>query len=78
MAIPLAGATITGFGELAIGTDAGLRVHAPEESVVAGLNGLVVSCGDELSFPAKVGTEIRVRDVKAGFAAMNHERPPCA
>jgi hypothetical protein len=73
MALAIVRGTVAGFGKFAIWADASLGVHAPEEAVIARLHGFVVRGGDELALPAQRRTEMRMVDVEACFATMNHD-----
>jgi hypothetical protein len=72
MASALAGTAIAWLGKRSVRADTRLRVHAPEQSVVAGLHRFVMRSRYELSFPAQCRAEIRMVDVEACFATMNH------
>jgi hypothetical protein len=73
MTAALTGAAIARFSQGTVGTDASLGVHAPEKSVIARLHGFVMSGRDELTLPSQAGAKIRMIDIEACFAAMNHE-----
>src|SRR5579871_3438664 len=49
---------VAGLGQLAVGADAGLRVHAPKDAVVGGRHGGIVFGLDELAFPAQRRTQV--------------------
>jgi hypothetical protein len=66
---------VSGFGDLSVRTDAGLRVHAPEQTVIRSLHIRIVFRQNELPLPTQRGAEIRMMDVEAVGLA-NHEAPP--
>ena len=69
MARAALGAAVAGFGQLAVGTDAGLGVQAPEQAVVAGGHCGIGLGENELAFPTQGRTQVRMIGVKAiGFA----------
>jgi hypothetical protein len=65
------------FGEFAVGANAGLRVHAPEQPIIARGHGRIGFRVDEQPFPAQGGTQVRVAGIKAfAFGLGNHAAPP--
>src|SRR5437660_9191635 len=66
---------VAGFGHLAIRTDTGLGVHAPEQSIVRSLYVGIGLRQNKLPFPAKRGAEIRLARIEA-IAIANHATPP--
>jgi len=71
---------VAGFGQFAVGADAGLGMKAPKQAVVGARNGRVVVREDEQPFPAQCGAEIGSIGIEAiGFRAGslgNHAVPP--
>lgn len=47
---------VAGLGELAVGTNACLGIHAPEQTVIAGRHSGVALGVNEKPLPAKLGT----------------------
>jgi len=50
---------------ISVGTDAGLRVHTPEQAIIRSLHIRIVFGQNELPFPAQRGAETRMMDVEA-------------
>ena len=69
--------TVSRFSNLAVGTNAGLRVQTPEQPLVRRRNRGVRFRENELSFPAQGRTEIRMIGVEAIEFAF-HAAPPAA
>jgi hypothetical protein len=69
------GTAVARLCQLAIGTDASLRVQAPEESVIASRHGGIGLCENELAFPAQCRTKFRMTGVEA-LRFPNHAAPP--
>jgi hypothetical protein len=74
----LPGRTISGFGELAVGPNARLCVHAPEVAVARLLRRSVVPDADEHSLPAKALAQLGMIDVETFSFVDNHRVPPLA
>ena len=55
---------VTRLRELTVRTDAGLRVHAPKQTVIAGRHGMVALGIDEKSLPTKRGAQMRMAGIK--------------
>jgi hypothetical protein len=72
MAPAFSGTAVTGFGKYTVWANTGLRVHAPEQPVVARLHCFVVRRRNELALPAQSRAEVRMIDVESCFATMNH------
>lgn len=70
-------AAIAGFGQLAIGTDTGLTVKTPEETVVACGHGGIQLCQYELAFPSQSRAEIWMVNVES-LRFADHAAPPVA
>src|SRR6202008_1765243 len=68
---------VSGFGHVAVRSDAGLGVHAPEQAVIGTLHVGVGLGQDELTLPAQRGAQIRVIRIEA-IAIANHAAPPAA
>ena len=64
MALPQGIVTVTRLRELTIRTDAGLRVHAPKQTVIARRHGMVALGIDEESLPTKRGAQLRMARIK--------------
>jgi hypothetical protein len=65
------------FGQLAVGTDASLSIHAPEQTIVAGRYGRVTFGVDEKPLPTKPGTQVRMVCIEAlALGSRNHAAPP--
>src|SRR5512146_2408433 len=65
MALAPGRGAVAGLGEFAVGTDAGLGVHAPVEALVGGLNRGIRFRQNELALPAQRGAEVGVGNVEA-------------
>ncbi len=77
MALPDGVAAVARLGQLAVWSDACLRVHAPEQTVVAGRHSSVALGFNEEPLPAKRGTQVRVTGVEAlALGFRNHAPPP--
>lgn len=70
-------AAIAWLGQLAIGSDAGLCVHAPEQALVGGRNGGIRLGKNELALPAQSRAEIRMIGIEA-FRFLDQAAPPAA
>jgi hypothetical protein len=57
-------AAVARLGQLAVGTDACLGVHAPKQTVIAGRHGMVALGIDEKSLPTKRGAQMRMAGIK--------------
>jgi len=68
---------IAGFSQLAIRTDAGLCVKAPEQAVVGAGHRRVRLRENELPFPTQGRTEVRMIGVEA-IRFADHAAPPDA
>ena len=55
---------VTRLRELTIRTDAGLRVHAPKQAVIARRYGRVALGIDKKSLPTKRGAQMRIAGIK--------------
>jgi hypothetical protein len=55
---------VTRLRELAVRADAGLRVHAPKQTVVARRHGMVALGVYEQSLPTKRGAQMRMVSIK--------------
>ena len=64
VALPQGIVTVTRLRELTIRTDAGLRVHAPKQTVVARRHGRVALGVDEESLPTERGAQSRMAGIK--------------
>src|SRR6185369_15186445 len=72
------GRTSAGFGELAVGPDARLRIHTPEVAVARLLRRKIVPDGDEHPLPAKALAQLGMIDVETFSFVDNHRVPPLA
>ena len=65
--VALAGSidAVAGLGELPIGTDAGLGIHAPEQTIIAGRHSGVALVVNEKPLPTKPGTQVRMACIEA-------------
>src|SRR6185369_17301942 len=72
----LPGRTVAGFGELAVGPNACLCVHAPEMSVARLLRRKIVPDADEHSLPAQALAKFGMIDVETFSFVDNHRVPP--
>src|SRR5271165_3776139 len=73
---PLA-ATVPRLGQFAVGADAGLRIHAPEQAVVGRRHGGIMFCLDKLAFPAQCRADFLAVDIEAiGVGHERHAAPP--
>src|SRR5579864_3237904 len=68
--------TVSRLRQFAVRADAGLRVQAPKQAVVAGEHGRVRLGQNELAFPAQRRTQVRMSGVETRFP--NHAAPPDA
>jgi hypothetical protein len=68
---------VAGFGQMAIGTDASLGIHAPEQTIIAGRYGRVTLGVNEKPLPTKPGTQVRMVCIEAlALGSRNHAAPP--
>ena len=68
---------IAGLGQYTIGTNAGLCVQAPKETIIAGRHRRIGLGEDELALPAQRRTQVRMIDVET-FSVVDHAAPPAA
>jgi hypothetical protein len=64
VALPQSIVAVTRLRELTVRADAGLRVHAPKQTVVARRHGIVALGVDKKSLPAKRGAQLRMVSIK--------------
>ena len=70
---------VTRLRELTVRADAGLRVHAPKQAIIAGRHGMVALSIDEQPLPAKRGAQIRMAGIKPQALWLGyHAAPPFA
>src|SRR5580698_20255 len=69
-------AAVAGLGQIAIGTNAGLAVQAPEQSIVADNAGIRFS-RSELTLPSQCRAEVGMMDVET-IRLPDHAAPPDA
>jgi len=76
------GRAVAGFGQLAVGPNAGLGMDAPEHAFVRRRDCRVRLRKNELRFPSQCGAEVRMTGIEAsGFRNRglgNHAAPPVA
>src|SRR6267378_244410 len=68
------GATVARLCQIAVGTDAGLGVQAPEQTVVRARHGGIGFGKDKLAFPAQRRTEIRIVGIES-IGLADHAAP---
>lgn len=64
VALPQGIVAVTRLRELTVRTDAGLRVHAPKQTVIARRDGMVVLGIDEKALPTKRRAQMRMAGIK--------------
>lgn len=69
--------TVAGFGQFAVGTDTGLAVEAPEQSIIAARHSRIGFRGNELALPSQRRAEVRMIDVET-IRFAGHAAPPDA
>jgi len=77
MTCPALRTAVAGLGHLAVGSDAGLGVQAPEKAVITGGHRRIGLGQNELSFPAQVGTQIGEAGIET-LRLLDHDAPPVA
>ena len=70
-------AAIARLGHFAIGTDAGLRVQAPEQAIIACRHRGIRLGENELALPAQRRAQVRMISIEA-LRFPNHAAPPDA
>src|SRR5271157_593714 len=77
MARPNLRRAVARLGQLAVGANAGLGVHAPEQAVVRWRHGGIVFCQYELALPTQSRAQVFAVGIEAiGVGHQHHAAPP--
>src|SRR5437588_11988185 len=77
MALAIGRVAIARLSQHAVGTNAGLGVHAPEQAIVAGRHGRVGLCVYEQPFPAQSRAKVGMSGTEAlALGLGDHAAPP--
>src|SRR5260370_41540356 len=77
MAAAICRTAVAGLGQLAVGTDAGLRLRAPEQAVVGRLHGGIRLGPDVLTLPVQRRAQARTFGIET-IGNLAHAAPPAA